>query len=102
MEGSFLRFGGRPFLFRIGGTWFGFAGASSYWGVLVFRVWLCVKLLGESSFQGLPVHEAIGDSTFKGLPVRQAIAGFYCCWGACRAAAASAAAAVAGAGAHIS
>ena len=46
---------------------------------LLLKVWrdmvwvrLCVKLLGDSSFQVL-----LGDSTFQGLPVHQAIGGFY-------------------------
>ena len=72
---------------RFGRTWLGFANASSHWGILAFRVCLCikllrilnfsVKLLGDSNFQGLCLRQAIGDSSFQGLPVREAIGGLY-------------------------
>ena len=50
----------------IGGFWFsGFICASSYWGIQLFRVCLCVKLLRDSSFQDfVPVREAIGGPYF--------------------------------------
>ena len=41
--------------------------SSSYWGILVFKVCLCVKLFGDSGFQGLFVHEAIGGFHFSGF-----------------------------------
>ena len=39
---------------------------SNYCGVLAFRVCLCIKILGDSSFQGLPVREAFGGLYFYG------------------------------------
>ena len=35
----------------------------SNWGLLVFRVCMCVKLLGDSTFKGLPVRHAIAWGT---------------------------------------
>ena len=38
----------------------GFTCASRYSGILAFRDYLCVKLLRDSTFEGLPVRGAIG------------------------------------------
>ena len=48
--------------------------ASSYWGILLFRVYLCVKPLRDSIFKGLPLREAMGErfacaSSYRGILV---------------------------------
>ena len=42
----------------IGVVWL--SGFMWYWGTLLFRVCLSVKLLGDSTFEGWPVREDIG------------------------------------------